>query len=179
MITIHEKFIDLAPNISRDKLVVECIYKKHLLQMKYFDENKEKYFYYTKDFFDLEPNIVYHKLAIECIHKNNFNEDDKIYDYMIDLSKLMNMNIDTHYGIDFDLLDNDVEITTCRRRAPSHMNWKENGMNVYTWNKDKDENRPNFMSINIYTCKNFEIKDVIDFTRLTFSDEITDITWRE
>jgi len=178
MITTHGKFIDLAPNISRDKLVVECIYKNEKLQMKYLDENEGKYFYYTKDFFDLEPNIVYHKLAIECIHKKNFNED-KVFDYMIDLSKLMNMNIDTHYGIDFDLFDNDVEITTCHRRAPSHMIWKENGMNVYTWNKDENEKRPNFMSINIYTCKKFVIKDVIDFTRLTFSDEITDITWRE
>ena len=33
MITIHENFIDLAPNISRHKLVVECIYKNSKLQM--------------------------------------------------------------------------------------------------------------------------------------------------
>merc|ERR1711991_522639 len=43
----------------------------------------------------------------------------------------------------------------------AYMTWKESGMHVYTWNKT--ETRPNFMSIDIYTCKNFVNEDVINF----------------
>ena len=45
--------------------------------------------------------------------------------------------------------------------------------------REKTSKRPNFMSIDIYTCKNFEIQDVINFTKNMFQDEITEITWRE
>lgn len=121
-----------------------------------------------EEFVDLAPNIVRRRLVVECIHKNNFDEK-KIYDYMVNLSKVMNMTIVimpvTNYVEEYGF--------------SAYMSWKESGMHVYTWNNDENNDRPNFMSIDIYTCKNFEIKDVIDFTRLTFIDEITDITWRE
>lgn len=121
-----------------------------------------------EEFVDLAPNIVRRRLVVECIHKNNFDEK-KIYDYMVNLSKIMNMTIVT------------MPVTNYVQEYgfSAYMSWKESGMHVYTWNNDQNNGRPNFMSIDIYTCKNFEIKDVIDFTRLTFSDEITDITWRE
>lgn len=120
------------------------------------------------EFVDLAPNIVRRRLVVECIHKNNFDEK-KIYDYMVNLSTVMNMTIVT------------MPVTNYVQEYgfSAYMSWKESGMHVYTWNNDENNDRPNFMSIDIYTCKNFEIKDVIDFTRLTFSDEITDITWRE
>lgn len=121
-----------------------------------------------EEFVDLAPNIVRRRLVVECIHKNNFDEQ-KIYDYMVNLSKVMNMTIVTMP------VTNYVE----EYGFSAYMSWKESGMHVYTWNNDQNNSRPNFMSIDIYTCKNFEIKDVIDFTRLTFSEEITDITWRE
>ena len=121
-----------------------------------------------EEFVDLAPNIVRRRLVVECIHKNNFDEK-KIYDYMVNLSKIMNMTIVT------------MPVTNYVQEYgfSAYMSWKESGMHVYTWNNDENNGRPNFMSIDIYTCKNFEIKDVIDFTRLTFIDEITDITWRE
>ena len=121
-----------------------------------------------EEFVDLAPNIVRRRLVVECIHKNNFDEK-KIYDYMVNLSTVMNMTIVT------------MPVTNYVQEYgfSAYMSWKESGMHVYTWNNDQNNDRPNFMSIDIYTCKNFEIKDVIDFTRLTFSDEITDITWRE
>jgi len=121
-----------------------------------------------EEFVDLAPNIVRRRLVVECIHKNNFDEQ-KIYNYMVNLSKVMNMTIVTMP------VTNYVE----EYGFSAYMSWKESGMHVYTWNNDENNDRPNFMSIDIYTCKNFEIKDVIDFTRLTFIDEITDITWRE
>ena len=118
------------------------------------------------EFIDLAPTIVRRRLVIECIHKNNFNEQ-KIYDYMVQLSNVMNMTIVTLPTI------NDVE----EYGFSAYMSWKESGMHVYTWNKT--DQRPNFMSIDIYTCKDFNVKDVINFTKNIFSNEITEITWRE
>ena len=118
------------------------------------------------EFIDLAPNIVRRRLVIECIHKNNFNEQ-KIYDYMVQLSNVMNMTIVTLPTI------NNVE----EYGFSAYMSWKESGMHVYTW--DQTEERPNFMSIDIYTCKDFNVKDVINFTKNIFSNEITEITWRE
>ena len=118
------------------------------------------------EFIDLAPTIVRRRLVIECIHKNNFNEQ-KIYDYMVQLSNVMNMTIVTLPTI------NDVE----EYGFSAYMSWKESGMHVYTWNET--DQRPNFMSIDIYTCKDFNVKDVINFTKNIFSNEITEITWRE
>ena len=118
------------------------------------------------EFIDLAPTIVRRRLVIECIHKNNFNEQ-KIYDYMVQLSNVMNMTIVLMPTI------NDVE----EYGFSAYMSWKESGMHVYTWNKT--DQRPNFMSIDIYTCKDFNVKDVSDFTKNIVSNEITEITWRE
>ena len=102
-----------------------------------------------EEFVDLAPNIVRRRLVVECIHKNNFDEK-KIYDYMVNLSKIMNMTIVT------------MPVTNYVQEYgfSAYMSWKESGMHVYTWNNDQNNDRPNFMSIDIYTCKNFEIKDV-------------------
>ena len=117
-------------------------------------------------FVDLAPMIVRRRLVVECIHKNNFDEK-KIYDYMVELSNVMNMTIVT------------MPVTNYVKEYgfSAYMSWKESGMHVYTWEETSE--RPNFMSIDIYTCKNFEIRDVINFTKNTFQDEITEITWRE
>ena len=119
-----------------------------------------------KEFIDLAPSIVRRRLVIECIHNQNFNEH-KIYDYMVELSNVMNMTI-----VILPVINNVEEYG-----FSAYMSWKESGMHVYTWNKT--EKRPNFMSIDIYTCKNFNIDDVIEFTKTTFSENITEITWRE
>ena len=118
------------------------------------------------DFIDLAPTIVRRRLIVECIHKNNFDEK-KIYDYMVELSNVMNMTI-----VMMPTTNNVEEYG-----YSAYMSWKESGMHVYTWNETSE--RPNFMSIDIYTCKGFEVKDVIQFTKETFKNEITEITWRE
>jgi S-adenosylmethionine/arginine decarboxylase-like enzyme len=118
------------------------------------------------EFVDLAPTIVRRRLVIECIHQNNLDAD-AICQYMIQLSNVMNMTIvappttqfEPAYGIS------------------AYMCWKESGMHVYTWTAN--ENRPNFLSIDIYTCKNFDINQVIDFTKSHFQNNITQITWRE
>ena len=118
------------------------------------------------NFVDLAPSIIRRRLVIECIHKQNFDEE-VINNYMVQLSKIMNMTIVSLPKLNY------VE----EYGYSGYMSWKESGMHVYTWNKT--DNRPNFMSIDIYTCKDFEIKKVIDYTKEFFKDNITEITWRE
>ena len=86
---------------------------------------------------------------------------------MIELSNVMDMTIVTMPTT------NNVE----EYGFSAYMSWKESGMHVYTWNET--EERPNFMSIDIYTCKDFSIPDVVEFTKNTFRENITMITWRE
>ena len=120
-----------------------------------------------EEFKDLAPTIVRRRLIIECIYKKNKIHQKKIYNYMVELSDIMNMTIVSLPVTNF------VE----EYGFSAYMSWKESGMHVYTWNENSE--RPNFMSIDIYTCKNFEIQDVIEFTKKSFNDEITEITWRE
>tara|TARA_B100000886_G_scaffold239360_1_gene167838 strand:+ start:1490 stop:1870 length:381 start_codon:yes stop_codon:yes gene_type:complete len=116
-------------------------------------------------FKDLAPSITRRRLVIECIHNQNF-DDEKIKNYMIELSNVMNMTIVTMP------ISNNLE----EYGYSAYMSWKESGMHVYTW--DETNKRPNFMSIDIYTCKNFSIEDVISFTIKYFNENITEITWR-
>ena len=46
------------------------------------------------EFVDLAPTIIRRRLVIECIHNQNF-DDEKIKNYMVKLSDVMNMTIVT------------------------------------------------------------------------------------
>ena len=117
-------------------------------------------------FRDLAPNIVRRRLVIEGITTEPLPVD-QITTYMIELSKVMDMTIvsqpTTNYEEDYGF--------------SAYLCWKESGMHVYTWSKTDD--RPNFFSIDIYTCKDFEIKEVLNFTTKSFENVLTELTWRE
>ena len=117
-------------------------------------------------FKDLAPMITRRRLIIEALIDDNITEE-LIKQYMIDLSQVMNMTI--------VLMPTTNNVETYGWSA--YMSWKESGMHVYTWTQNG--NRPSFMSIDIYTCKDFNIKDVIDFTCKSFKEHISQITWRE
>ncbi|MBG02268.1 MAG: hypothetical protein CL470_08365 [Acidimicrobiaceae bacterium] len=114
-------------------------------------------------YIDLAPNIIRKRLVIEGISKDKFTQEG-IYNYMTKLSKLMNMTIVSEPSFNFDP----------KYGLSSYMCWKESGMHIYTW--EKDENRPNFFSIDIYTCKEFDINDVINFTYESFP--VLELTWK-
>ena len=117
-------------------------------------------------FKDLAPNIVRRRLVIEGI-TTELLPVDQITNYMIELSTVMDMTIvsqpTTNYEEDYGF--------------SAYLCWKESGMHVYTWKETDD--RPNFFSIDIYTCKGFEIKDVLNFTTKSFENVLTELTWRE
>ena len=117
-------------------------------------------------FKDLAPNIVRRRLVIEGITTEPLPVD-QITTYMIELSTVMDMTIvsqpTTNYEEDYGF--------------SAYLCWKESGMHVYSWKETDD--RPNFFSIDIYTCKGFEIKDVLNFTTESFENVLTELTWRE
>ena len=117
------------------------------------------------EFVDLAPMIIRRRLVIEGT-LSELPDQNKINDYMIELSIVMNMTIVSspkfNYEEDYGLA--------------AYMCWKESGMHVYTWKNN--ETRPNFLSIDIYTCKDFDRTSVIEFTKNTFHT-LQKITWRE
>ena len=117
-------------------------------------------------FVDLAPSIVRKRLVIECIYTGSISSE-KINDYMMKLSDVMNMTIVKLPELNY------VE----KYGYSAYMSWKESGMHVYLW--EETDARPNFISIDIYTCKDFDLRSIINYTKDAFSENITKITWRE
>tara|TARA_Y100000817_G_scaffold269453_1_gene227029 strand:- start:2836 stop:3213 length:378 start_codon:yes stop_codon:yes gene_type:complete len=117
-------------------------------------------------FKDLAPMITRRRLVIEGLINNNLT-NSIIVDYMNNLSNVMNMTIVTNPKTNY----------VNEYGWSAYMSWKESGMHVYTWEETNE--RPNFISIDIYTCKDFDLDKVIDFTKKSFKDYLTEITWRE
>ena len=117
-------------------------------------------------FIDLAPMITRRRLIVEAT-LDTLPSQETISEYMIELSNVMNMTIVSKPSFNYE---EDYGLA-------AYMCWKESGMHVYTW-KETD-NRPNFVSIDIYTCKDFELKDVINFTKNRFGQTLREITWRE
>ena len=116
-------------------------------------------------YIDLAPNIIRRRLVIEGISEVIFTKEN-LKAYMIQLSEIMNMTIVSEPIFNYDE----------KYGLSSYMCWKESGMHIYTWEKNL-ENITNFFSIDIYTCKNFNINDVIEFTSNSFP--IKELTWKE
>ena len=119
-----------------------------------------------KPFKDLAPMIIRRRLVLEGLTTEQIPIKD-INSYMIELSSTMNMTIVSPPTFNYD---EDYGNS-------AYMCWKESGMHIYTWSKT--EARPHFFSIDIYTCKDFNIKDVIQCTTDKFKNILTDLTWRE
>ena len=117
-------------------------------------------------FKDLAPMITRRRLVIEGLINNNLT-NSIIVDYMNNLSNVMNMTIVTNPKTNY----------VNEYGWSAYMSWKESGMHVYSWTANSD--RPAFISIDIYTCKDFDIQTVLDFTRKRFCKHISKITWRE
>ena len=117
-------------------------------------------------FKDLAPMITRKRLVLEGLMKRQFTNPE-INKYMIQLSSVMNMTIVTNPVFSYDK----------DYGTSAYMCWKESGMHVYTWKKNDD--RPDFISIDIYTCKDFNIEDVLECTVTTFKDLFLELTWRE
>lgn len=52
------------------------------------------------------------------------------------------------------------------------VHWETSGAHFYAWNL-----KPNFFSVDIYTCKKFDIKKAVDFTKEYFN--CNEVVWKK
>tara|TARA_Y100000296_G_scaffold76125_1_gene96484 strand:- start:1071 stop:1427 length:357 start_codon:yes stop_codon:yes gene_type:complete len=114
---------------------------------------------------DLAPDITRQRMVVEGILRPPATfGGEEMTRYCNDISHALKMtpvtapvcNYDDNYG-------------WC-----AYMHWKESGMHIYSW----EQRIPPFFSIDIYTCKAFREKDVVEFTSSFFGGELTEITWK-
>jgi S-adenosylmethionine decarboxylase len=118
----------------------------------------------TKRWRDLAPDITRQRLILEGTLHNEF-KPEQMSSYCNDLSKVLNMN-----PITSPMCNHSPRYGWC-----AYMHWEESGMHIYSW----DHRRPSFFSIDIYTCKKFNIDDAVAFTQEFFGDDLIDLVWKE
>jgi len=119
-----------------------------------------------KNFRDLAPMIVRKRLIIEGTTMKPIIGYE-IKTYLLKLTTTMNMTIVTYPSIQHDEAYG----------YSGYLCWKESGSHMYTWHET--EERPNFFSIDIYTCKQFHLEDVIKLTKMFVGENLLELTWRE
>lgn len=91
----------------------------------------------------------------------------RVEEYLFGLAKCLNMTINVF----------PVTFTPDRAGNPLHKGingfvaWVSSGCHIYTWRDFK------FFTVDIYTCKHFNPKISVDFTKKFFG--ATKITWRD
>lgn len=103
-------------------------------------------------FKNLAPNIYRQRLVIEG-YPALVITDDQIKEYLVMLSDVLNMT---------PLMD-PVTNDSDRFGWAGWIHWETSGAHFYAW-----ENPRRFFSVDIYTCKAFEVKDAVNFTKEYF-----------
>jgi S-adenosylmethionine decarboxylase len=104
---------------------------------------------------NLEPRITRQRLIIEAKFDGELDEDD-ISRFLIELGTKLDMTVD-------------IEPYVRRTKGEMHaglygyVHWIESGCHVYAWENFK------FLSVDIYTCKNFSVEDAVDFVKDFFN----------
>ena len=109
---------------------------------------------------NLEPTIYRQRLVIEGKYDKNITPitPNFLKEYMKQLSEKAKMTI--IYG---PLIKNlAAQINPIHAGYECLMIWAESGVQLYTWNKQE------FFTIDIYTCKKMDSKEIIEFTKNYF-----------
>jgi S-adenosylmethionine decarboxylase len=113
---------------------------------------------------DLASDIFRQRLVIEGTLRSPFCPEDMTV-YCQEITTVLNM---TH--ITTPICNYDPDYGWC-----AYTHWKESGMHIYSW----DDHKPSFFSVDIYTCKPFEVKHAINYTREFFDDNLIKLVWKE
>ena len=110
---------------------------------------------------NLAPNITRQRLIIEATCNNLINEK-QIKEYLIKLSSTLGMKTlceaMTHQSIKFGWA--------------GWIHWEASGCHFYAWDKPSP-----FLSVDIYTCKEFSVEKAVEFTKTYFNT--LEIVWKE
>lgn len=117
----------------------------------------------TNNYTDLAPDIFRQRLVIEGLLYNAFAPEDMIR-YCKEISTVLDMT-----PIGEPTTDHADEYGWC-----CFQHWKESGMHIYGW----DHRERPFFSIDIYTCKPFEVDHAINYTQEFFDDNLVALSWK-
>ncbi len=107
---------------------------------------------YADEMPDLAPSIYRQRLVIEGTCDNPVSDAD-IRDYLVGLSAVCDMKI---------LLD-PVTHRSDRFGWAGWVHWEGSGAHLYAWD------RPLFFSVDVYTCKAFDVGRAVEYTRRFFA----------
>lgn len=112
---------------------------------------------------NLEPQIYRKRLTIEAKYTGDILSDN-ITSFLIDFAKFIEM---TPLTEPFIFSPNNTN-HPIHHGVAGFMAWAESGCSIYTWDKFK------FLSVEIYTCKQFDTEKAINFVKEYFN--CTEIT---
>ncbi|UCD04376.1 MAG: S-adenosylmethionine decarboxylase [Candidatus Woesearchaeota archaeon] len=117
---------------------------------------------------NLEPRVYRQRLVIEGHYKIEAN-GETIREYLDKLSKVLKMRIFSGpFSWPPDKWDHpEVEL----HELNGFVAWTESGCHVYAWRFCK------FFTVDIYSCKKFNVKEVIEFTKDFFKSN--DLVYEE
>ena len=101
---------------------------------------------------DLAPKIFRQRLIIEATLHSAIVKH-KVDEYLKKLSKLLNMT----------LVMGPLTRENLRYGFSSYIYWEESGTHFYYWHKPYP-----FLSVDIYTCKKFDVDTAVNFTEEFF-----------
>jgi hypothetical protein len=118
---------------------------------------------------DIEPSVYRQRLVLEGHYGRENIEGETIRGYLQQLSALISMRVFAGpYAWPPDQWDHsDVELYELN----GFVAWTESGCHVYAWRSCR------FFTVDIYSCKRFDTRSVIDFTRNYFeSNDLVQIS---
>ena len=113
---------------------------------------------------DLAPDILRQRLVIEGTLSSPFTAE-QMTKFCNEITSELGM---TH--VTAPVCNYDATYGWC-----AYMHWKESGMHIYAW----DERNPPFFSVDIYTCRSFEVSTAIKYTQNFFKNQLIELVWRE
>jgi S-adenosylmethionine/arginine decarboxylase-like enzyme len=118
------------------------------------------------DWTDLAPDIVRQRIVIEGTLWKPFTAE-RMDRYCREMTDILKMTFATAPFCNYD-----EDYGWC-----AYIHWKESGMHVYAW--DDRDSKPPFFSVDIYTCRSFEPKTPVEFTRQFFGEDLISIAWKD
>lgn len=100
---------------------------------------------------NLAPKIFRKRLVIEGVPDHSISPEE-IKEYLCKLSRLLKMKI----------LLNPMTHWSSKYGWAGWIHWSASGTHFYAWNN------PLFFSVDIYTCKRFNVKTAVAFTKQFF-----------
>ena len=110
---------------------------------------------------DLAPDIVRQRMVVEGTLHLTFSPLEMV-GYCVEITKVLGMT-----AVSSPICNHDPAYGLC-----AYMHWKESGMHIYGW----DNRKPPFFSIDIYTCKDFKEKRVVEFTKGFFGNNLIELS---